>query len=72
MITKLLSTVKQVRFEDHNGKVIGRIERDKRGICKLIGQKPDYAHWQVVAYFNPARAEDKTFITPQPRQDLVG
>lgn len=66
MITKLLSTVKQVRFEDHTGKVIGRIERDKHGRCVLIGQKPEYAHWQVVAYFD-LRGEDRTLITPTPR-----
>lgn len=67
MITKLLSTVKQVRYEDHNGKVIGRIERDKHGRCKLIGQVPTYAHWQVVVYFDITRRDDKTFITPKPR-----
>lgn len=63
MNIKLLSTVKQLRFEDANGVVLGRIERNVRGQCVLIGHKPTGSHYQVVVYENPLRKEDKTFIT---------
>ena len=72
MILKLLSTVAQVRYEDAGGKVLARIQRDKRGVCVLIGEVPsDRPHYQVVVYVNPLRAEDKTFVpskslTPHP------
>lgn len=72
MITKLLSTVKQVRFEDTDGQVIGRIERDARGICKLIGERPTHGHYQVVVYNNPLRKDDRGWVSAHtPRVDLI-
>lgn len=67
---KLLSTVKQLRFEDADGKVLGRIERNVRGVCVLIGERPlDRPHYQVVVYFDERQREDRTFVPsrPQPR-----
>lgn len=66
MNIKLLSTVKQLRFEDANGVVLGRIERNPRGQCVLIGFKPNFSHYQVVVYENPLRKEDRTFIAIKP------
>ena len=60
---QLLSTVKELRYEDAGGKVLGRIQRDKRGKCVLMGERPtDRPHYQVVVYFDFKRAEDKTFV----------
>lgn len=66
MTIKLLSTVKQLRFEDPNGVVLGRIERNARGVCVLIGEKPTRSHYQVVVYENPLRKEDRSFIVIAP------
>ncbi len=66
MNIQLLSTVKQLRFEDANGVVLGSIQRDPRGKCVLTGLKPTFSHWQVVVYQNPLRKEDRTFIAIKP------
>lgn len=71
MNIQLLSTVKQLRFEDANGVVLGSIQRDPRdrdprGKCVLVGLKPTFSHWQVVVYNNPLRKEDRMFIAIKP------
>jgi hypothetical protein len=67
---KLLSTMEEVRFEDVNAQVLGRIKRTGQGNdAILIGERPLRAHYQVVRYFTGE--EQRGFVVPKAARPEV-
>lgn len=64
MILKLLSTVREIRWENASGEILARMAR-RQGRVQLSGSVPTAAHWQVVVY-NDGRENDRTFIASKP------
>lgn len=66
MITKLLSTIRQITYEDANGVVLASIVRQgdaRGGKEKFLGKIPTGPHFVAIHYWNGEI--DRSMRTPQ-------